>query len=409
MRTFARQGFVVLTCGLSTLACGASTDGGETTDPAGTDPMGNPLPGDDFVSPNDGPTGAGGGASLPGDSTDPARPPEALAYDEEYRCENYDTGWKGDGVCIRAPDPSVGFQLHYGPKDYDDPGDVASFVLEPGGEIDDSRSMITGNDVPILYQNYHIRLRPGTHHMILWGGNDGGGTLGIGGRYMFGAQGALGEEGGRSDRPDPNTLAPENEGVGYSLEASLPVRFNMHYVNTTPDPILREGWINIHYADPDDVTEIADPIAFFGALGLRIPPHSTQTVGGGCNTPANEIRVLSLSGHMHATGTRFSAWHHRSDGSVEKVYETHDWAEPAEIRYNSVTTNPEPGTSPYGDGGHSGILAMHPGERLSYECEMVNTTDLTLTFGNQTYEAEMCLLFGGYTPTIGGPWSCIGF
>ena len=51
---------------------------------------------------------------------------------------------------------------------------------------------------------------------------------------------------------------------------------------------------------------------------------------------------------------------------------------------------------------------MNPGDNVRYECEMVNDTDATLTFGNETYTAEMCLLFGSYAPSQGGPWSCFG-
>jgi hypothetical protein len=352
------------------------------------DPMGNPRVGDPMGEPP------------------PAEDPDVRAYDELFAC-SIDSGWAGDSLCVTTPPAAEGFQLHYGPSDYDDPADVARFTLEPGGEINDELAMTTPNATEILYQEYHIRLRPGTHHMILWGDDGGGIVAGLGGRYIFGAQGAL-ENGGREDRPNRDTLAPENEGVGYRLAANVPVRFNMHYVNATAEPILREGWVNIHYADPADVRELADPITFWGALGLNIPAHSTRTVGASCSTPASPVRVMSLSGHMHAHGTRFTAWHDTPAGS-EVIYETYDWAEPAELKFDTVAQNPAPDPDLFRDGGHTGTLIASPGETFRYECEMVNDTDAALTFGNQTYTAEMCLLFGSYAPSNGGPWSCVSF
>ena len=366
--------------------------------PVGTDPTGMDPTGMD-------PTGMDPTGMDPTGMDPTGMDPEALAYDQKYAC-NIDTGWAGDELCLAAPDPSEGFLLHYGPTDYDNPDDVASFVLQPGEEIDDERAMVTGNTTDILYKEYHIRLRPGTHHMIMWGDDTGaGGVAALAGRYMFGAQGAL--NGGHEDRPGDD-VAPENEGVGYSLAAQTPVRFNMHYVNTTAEPMLREGWVNIHYADPEEVLELADPITFFGALGLAIPPQSQQTVGATCEAPAAPVRAIALSGHMHAAGQRFSAWH-ISGGNRNLVYETYNWSEPAAMLYDSVHENGTPDAATYTDGGHSGILNINPGDTIEYECEMNNTTDQTLRFGNQTYTAEMCLLFGSYAPSQGGPWGCMSF
>lgn len=344
--------------------------------------------------------------------TDPVITPEVQAYDDLYAC-NIQTGWLGDSLCITAPDPADGFQLHYGPSDYDNPDEINRFIVAAGAEIDDELPMTTPNTTSVLYQEYHIRLRPGTHHMILWANDSGGssitGITGFSGRYMLGAQGALDDAGGHYDRPPPEGLAAENEGLGYTLAANTPIQFNMHYVNTREEPILREGWVNFHYADPANVTEIADPITFWGALGLSIAPGEHKNVGATCAAPTSgPVRALAITGHMHAHGLRFSAWLNSASGR-ELIYEGYNWAEPTLMVYDTLHQNPAPDPSAYLDGGHSGILSVNPGDSIDYECEFQNDTDATLTFGNHTYTAEMCLLFGSYAPSTGGPWSCVSY
>src|SRR5688572_17728334 len=63
-------------------------------------------------------TGSGGTAGSAGTGGNP--------YTNEYGCV-VDTGYAGDDKCLKAPDPSVGFQVHYGPRNYDDPNDVNRF------------------------------------------------------------------------------------------------------------------------------------------------------------------------------------------------------------------------------------------------------------------------------------------
>jgi hypothetical protein len=99
----------------------------------------------------------------------------------------------------------------------------------------------------------------------------------------------------------------------------------------------------------------------------------------------------------------------RAGGGSELVYEAYDWAEPAEMLYDTTHTNAPPDATRFFDGGHNGTLTVGPADTITYECEWMNTTNKTLRFGNQTFDAEMCLLFGAYTPSLGGPWSCVSF
>jgi hypothetical protein len=189
--------------------------------------------------------------------------PGVNPYDELYANCNLATAYGGDELCLIAPDPSEGFQLHYGPSDYDDPAAVEWFLVPPGGETNDALPLTTPNTTEVFFDEYHSRLRPGTHHLILWANDPnatGGGPL-AGRRFLLGAQAALGETGGTKDMPPLDEDIPsENEGLAYRLGPLTPISFNLHYVNATEETILREGWVNIHYAAPDSVQQIADAI-----------------------------------------------------------------------------------------------------------------------------------------------------
>src|SRR4051794_30292343 len=76
------------------------------------------------------------------------------------------TGFAGDDLCLAPPKPSEGFQLHYGPSDYDDPAEVAKFTSKPGEETNDCFFQVSGNDSEVYYSGYNFQMRPGSHHLI---------------------------------------------------------------------------------------------------------------------------------------------------------------------------------------------------------------------------------------------------
>ena len=53
--------------------------------------------------------------------------------------------------------------------------------------------------------------------------------------------------------------------------------------------------------------------------------------------------------------------------------------------------NKVPGDPP-NEGGWSGILDTQPGDTFEWECHVVNKTNGTLLFSNNTYTGEMCIL-----------------
>jgi hypothetical protein len=79
----------------------------------------------------------------------------------------------------------------------------------------------------------------------------------------------------------------------------------------------------------------------------------------------------------------------------ELVYEDYNWLEPAVFEFNSLTTNPLPNPTSYTSGGHTGMLDILPGDRLEWECEVVNNRAYTISYGaNEAEDSEMCILIG---------------
>jgi len=350
----------------------------------------------------------------------PGTPESENAYTREYGCVTPETGFPGDATCLKPPTSEQGFQLHYGPKNYDDKAEVNRFVLAPGAELTDCMFFTTPNDREVFMSEYHVRARPGTHHIIVYAGPTAAGAegslgaceLGLGMRFMVGAQSGIGPEGVTLDVPLPGQApAPENVGYASRLPPNTAVAFQMHYVNPNRDKeVLREGWVNFHYVDEAEVTTIVDPVWFIGGLGARIAPFSSMTIEAkGCTIPPNgpdELRIMGLSAHMHAMGTGFHAYKVGLDGKRTLSDQTFEWAEPLEAQFDSTHHYETPDVQAENEGAHSGVLTIKKGESLEYDCVYDNTSEFELAFGDKAYTGQMCNLFGFYAPGWEAPWDC---
>jgi hypothetical protein len=329
-------------------------------------------------------TGSGGAPSMPmtgsGGAPDMMMPDDmkpTLAMDE---C-GLDTKWNGDEYCIKPPPADKGFQIHFGPADYNNP--EAKYLLEPGDETNENFSDMTGNteDVYYLYRQY--RMRPGSHHLTIYGGGGGGG-FGLGGARLGGTQNLA------KDDPTGGVIAPENQGLGIHLAAHTPVSLSLHYINLTEQPILKEFWVNFWYRDKADVKDAA--IDMFSMAPIMIAPGQHVLVHGDC--PISETgRVIELYGHRHANNLRFSAWHEHG-GQKDLVFEDYDWEHPAILEYSSIVENTPPDPAKKVAGGASGILNLAPGDTMSFECDIVNNTDQFFVGQNEAKNDEMCILIG---------------
>jgi hypothetical protein len=295
------------------------------------------------------------------------------------------SGYPGDEYCILPPPPDKGFQLHIGPSDYNniDP----KYILEPGEESTDDFAAVSGNDKKIFFYYREYRSRPGAHHMIA--SDEGGAGVGVSGQGR-----RIGTSNNPSeDSPKDGIIAPENQGVGIPLEAHSKLKVNLHSINVTDQRILREAWVNFWYRDPADVTEPAEELFSIGSASFAIQPGEDTVLGPYNCTVQNPGRMLWFYGHRHANNVRFSAWRVRG-GQRDLFYEAYNWEEVLLLDYSSNITNPVADRENQVEGGWTGILDLQKGDKLEWECHVINNTPGVLRFTNETFTGEMCIMDG---------------
>ena len=57
---------------------------------------------------------------------------------------------------------------------------------------------------------------------------------------------------------------------------------------------------------------------------------------------------------------------------------------------------PDPATQT--PGGSTGQMILQPTDTLQWECDVDNTSNVTLTFRNEVYTGEMCIMTGVMVP-----------
>jgi hypothetical protein len=335
------------------------------------------------------PTGTSGPVAMPtstptgGPATTPTAVPTTTPTTPAVVCGNTNGQFQGDEYCIAPPPAGQGFQLHYGPTDYDNPTEVAKYIINPGGEDNMFLPETSGNTTDVYYYKRQYRMRPGSHHLIISEGSAGNPFAA--GRRLGGSQ--------NESRDNPEgTPPPENQGIGIQLKANDPLTLNLHHFNGSDQPALEEAWVNFWYVDPATVTQAANELYLF-APGASVPPGG-HTIFSGKKTITQAGRILSMYGHRHASTVRFSAYRTRASNKM-LVYQDFNWEEPSVFEFNSTTTNPPADPTKQVAGAYSGDLDLAPGDVLEWECEVQNTQSVTITYGqNEALDSEMCILIG---------------
>jgi len=375
----------------------------------------------------------GGPAAHPGDATgaqidpatglpicptDPAKQTSDACVDGSggVRCKA-SSGFAGDELALCQPSADEGMLFHYGPKDYSDPAQVALFTLDAGGEDETCTFVHSPNTAERFVKSYHGRLRPHSHHLIVTTidhevADDDSPvkctpTDVVGARWLVGAQSPIMDVtmgGAATGNAKPIPTDPDYQ-LAQKIPAQVPMRLDLHYVNVTDQPILKEAWVSFDYAKSYEVKNLVDMITFFQG-SINVPPHGSQTTAMAQCTAPTDRYVALLTGHFHKTGTRFTVDYTHADGTVEKVYETFSWSEPGNLYYrNGVAIEPSDATTKRMGGDHPGYLHLKAGESLSFQCEFDNQTDKAVRLG-ETSGDEMCNTFGMFYPTAGNVWSC---
>lgn len=332
------------------------------------------------------------------------------------------TRFPGDDFCILPPPPDKGAQYGAHPQGklwleqvsrgdmsgYDAP--AADFVMETGEEEQANYQTSLGNPMPANFYRTYIRMRGGSHHMIVttepgataseaWGPPSTAGLLS--GSTLPGAQ--------RPDENAPMSLPKpaEDAGLYTVLPASAVITLNMHHFNVTGQAILKEVWANLWWETDARI----EAHTIFGlelgqTVSLAIEPGGTRDLHYSW-TIAEPTRILFAFGHRHAWTSNFSAWVEQPGAAQDILYQSFHWLDEPTYRYDSETLNPVPAPDTRADGGHSGSRTLLPGEKLHFNCHVEFTEERalqehapspstlgTLRFANEAFTAEMCVLFG---------------
>ncbi len=306
------------------------------------------------------------------------------------------SGYVGDDRCLPGPATTDGFQLHYGVAgEYLEPAVESPFILQPGQEINDCYYEKTGNAEDRYIGGFDFQMRPGSHHIIMnvnpTAQADGFATCGANDLtpgLLYSSETPVYDL-----RTDP---APENQGLAVKVPANSQAVINFHVINTTPNPILREAWLNYFYVDPATVTGIRGNVFLLGGLGFQITPGTQTTYQYSCS-PDRPTRILTLAAHMHAHTSRLSMWKVTA-GVAAQIYESYSWENPAGFSFDSVHTNPTWDRATQVPGAVSGQLVLQPSDSLQWECAVNNDSNVTLTFRNEVYTGEMCVVGGTMVP-----------
>ena len=304
------------------------------------------------------------------------------------------SGFSGDGYCLLPPPEGQGVQIHFGPKNYDDPAEAAKYTIKPGEEFNQYAIVNVPTTEDHWYGYLKISMRPGSHHLInnLIAGHPEEGFV-AGGCEGQSSGGFPGTQNLITESPPQGIPAPENEGLGRSLPGNSSICQNYHRYNTTDQPALSEIWYNVWFMKEEDITQRASGVLVTAGPYRPIPARTMQSLTATSNM-SNDGRIISLFGHRHAATERFAVWL-----NDDLIYDSWDWMESRLFNYDSITENPAPMPDKKIDGAASGIVSFKSGDRLKIQCDVNNTTDTPLRFANELYTGEMCILFGS---SVGG-------
>jgi hypothetical protein len=260
------------------------------------------------------------------------------------------TDFAGDDACLPELDAASGFSLHFGPDDYDDPG---TFLLASGEETTEC-NIVGSPPAPLFVERWVARSRSNVRDFELLAAPDG-----IDPCRNHRARLLAVSEDGKLDV----TLgeSPEYAGAALPIGPEDRIAIQVHALNTTRAPVLREIWVNAHTAPPSRVSRIADTLALVTTV------RGTDDRFGGAVTIPSDRPLLALSGHVHPDIETLDVIlvHQGERTLLYRQYGSYSYF----LKYDSVTQNPQNHDPVDGAGGPSRPVILAAGDVLAWECQ----------------------------------------
>lgn len=271
------------------------------------------------------------------------------------------------------PKPAVGegYQMSLGP-----------FEVYPFFERELFTRQPLNNPEPIYVNRYKIRMRPGSHHFILYGFRDDkrppmndirdlrnkNGSLNFG--VFAQMQNHIFNFGG-SESLEDYTFP---DGTAVELPANATFDMNSHYFNRGAKSTQGEVNINLYTVPKDKVTKVLK-VLDLGNESLNIPANKKTVITKNFSF-AKDIKVVMLFSHTHKLAEKFEILIKGGPRDGQVVYTSANWEHPEKINY------PKP-------------LEIKANEGLTSRITYNNFTNENVRFG-LTSEDEMGIIFGYY-------------
>jgi hypothetical protein len=177
--------------------------------------------------------------------------------------------------------------------------------------------------------------------------------------------GGVGGEAGASVPLPPGTV--------FRVKAGNSLMIQVHYLNTTDEPIQGEAVLDAKITEVDPEAQVAS--WFFNAtIGTDVAPgQSTARVT--CVLP-EDVTLIMFANHMHETGAHAETREARTDGTTVDVKIDPAWNYEWALNPNFAFMT-------------SGPLVLSAGSTLTTDCAWNNQGGDTLSFPD-----EMCIFFG---------------
>jgi len=168
------------------------------------------------------------------------------------------------------------------------------------------------------------------------------------------------------------------DGVTIPIPAQQQILVQVHWLNTTDQPIDRE--INVDMTRATH-TEQHLGVAFGVSKDVLMAPHASHPVGSWVPVPEGS-KLVAIMGHFHARGKHYKVDIRRSGDADGELKYSADDEQTFEFKHYDYANPP----------------VFQSGQGLAYECDFENTTDGTLTWGPDTVTQEHCNLAAYYYP-----------
>ncbi|WP_337044192.1 monooxygenase [Emticicia sp. 17c] len=273
---------------------------------------------------------------------------------------------------LQAPAAGTGYQMKLEPFNVAPDFEREIFIRKP-----------LGNTETAYINRIQIKMRPGSHHFILYGFRDPNNLAPLNqlrdlrnpdGSLNFVTFQQMGNHIFNFGGSEANMDYTFPAGTAVEIAPGATFDMNSHYYNKTTTAIPGEVYINLFTTKKENVKNTLK-VLDLANNNLNIPPKQ-KTVISKTFTFDKNIKVVMLLSHTHKLGEKFEILIKGGARDGEVIYTSTNWEHPEKTNY-----------TPY--------ISLKKGEGLTSKITYNNTTDQTVRFGLTT-EDEMGIIFGYY-------------